>query len=699
MADVVVERAVYKLEGDASSFQRALKDAEIATKSFNDEINKTEKENKKTEVSAEKLYATIKKWHGVADRASEKITGLASTLGEDKLGKAVKETDDRFFGFGSNLLKTTDTLKEKGKELFQNWEKGLAVVTSGWKSLTAAASGLSIGGWALAIAGAGVAVAGITYGIIEGTKAFKEYDKTIEAINELMSGIEKEGTKIASKFDSVTTSTIEAANATITFASREGMLNDQMEKNQKQLDKLNAGLEFNREELERAKSVMSQSGQESWVARSWLGTYLGIGTTSKGEERVRSLEALIKAGETAIAGIEGASERVQAALDFDPYTKAAKDMNLSLQAQALTFGKTANQAKIYLMQLRGVDEKILSAARGWDNFIEGAKRFHDVDTAIKNLNKGLEQNVKTWGMSATEIALWRLQADAAEKGITINDEKLGRLRHQADLLNMMNETVKANAEAKEITYRFDPLTRFTDEAERVTRLFEDGRVSADIYQKAMEDVQKRYDAVADSANDARQSIMGIQATLFGSADHLARLQNQILGFQQRGGPFADMAKRVKDRVAEDVGGADWTGAEGGREFESLPVEKKIGRRAKEIWEEWKKRWGGEPQFDAEESIRKRAEEMQAAWEAKWGGNPVIAGGGAEFVGPSYPSDIRMEREVGEIANQFHAEGDGEISSTRAIVNALTIGFNAVIKAIKDNPSVEIEEADFDEFDD
>lgn len=206
--------------------------------------------------------------------------------------------------------------------------------------------------------------------------------------------------------------------------------------------------------------------------------------------------------------------------------KMVDDLNAKLEMQRIVWGKTGDAAAIALGKVMGVDQVKLDKAQQGLNWIEARKQVESVEKSYKSFLKEVETSNATFGMSSDEIKLWTLEMEAAEKGITINEERLKRLKDALNLkmsIKLIDEgQEEMQRTANELIEKFkDPLVKWQEEVDALNAI--SIALPTDVYNKALADIDTRYLGIADSANKAKDAIKGVDAALVGSAEATARL--------------------------------------------------------------------------------------------------------------------------------------------------------------------------------
>lgn len=102
---------------------------------------------------------------------------------------------------------------------------------------------------------------------------------------------------------------------------------------------------------------------------------------------------------------------------------------MQLDQQARTMGMTASEAKLYSLELRGVEKSLIDIARQTSWAVEAQRAQLAVEQSAQKLTQELSIQAATFGMTAAQAAVYRLQLQGASK------EALDAARAQAALVD------------------------------------------------------------------------------------------------------------------------------------------------------------------------------------------------------------------------------------------------------------------------
>lgn len=134
-----------------------------------------------------------------------------------------------------------------------------------------------------------------------------------------------------------------------------------------------------------------------------------------------------------------------------------------------------------------------------DNAQEAARQG-----SIQDLLRTMDDSISTWGMSATEIARWRLEmSGASEAQLKFFDDMAGNLAG----LERMKDAREANKRAVESMMDEGkrlgealrtPIEIFNDSIDRFNSLLGAGAISLDVYERAVRDAEKALESTIDT---------------------------------------------------------------------------------------------------------------------------------------------------------------------------------------------------------
>lgn len=175
---------------------------------------------------------------------------------------------------------------------------------------------------------------------------------------------------------------------------------------------------------------------------------------------------------------------------------------------------------------------------------------------VKELTKGLELQVQTFGMTGEAAAIYKLQLQGASEEMLANARGLAQMNEW--LAKNKKETEEAAEKAKQLAEKLTeagaaitkefatPFETFEARVAELNELLDAGAISEEVFGRAMEDAEKKLDEVGKQAKTAHQEIAKFDAALSGSAESASRIE-----------AFRDMM------VASRAGGAAAKSAAGG----------------------------------------------------------------------------------------------------------------------------------------
>lgn len=197
-------------------------------------------------------------------------------------------------------------------------------------------------------------------------------------------------------------------------------------------------------------------------------------------------------------------EEALRALKLEEAERDVYNLNKSLEKQAATIGMTANEARLYELSLKKVTAEQLANTRALMEFVEIAQQRLKLNEALRETLGHLHQSVILFGESADAIKLYTLSLAGA------SDEQLKTVERLQLLHKGLQVTKDVLTPAETAGMRIAELDK----------LLKEGVISQEVYSRAVDKVTK-------SLHGQRESIQGVQAALVNSLEGRARLQAWI----------------------------------------------------------------------------------------------------------------------------------------------------------------------------
>lgn len=298
------------------------------------------------------------------------------------------------------------------------------------------------------------------------------------------------------------------------------------------------GIDQQREELLKYRKQIVQDMQivgakADELNSDWGQFARGITGGLYGRQTIKDMEELNKSFasvEIALKGLEKAAPQAKAAEASLKAKQSVDELTKGLQLQVQTFGKTANQAAIFKISLEeGVTPAMLEAAKAAAAMLEemerdrkaneeAAQRSKALADSISNLKNNLKDSIATFGLTADEVAIYKLSVEGASQA------ELVQLKTLALQKKAMEDRSKMVEEGKRVTEQYQkPLDAFYARMAELQNLMDAGVVSQDVFNTAMKDAEQRFIDAERAARKAKEEVQQFDAALAGSAEAARRL--------------------------------------------------------------------------------------------------------------------------------------------------------------------------------
>lgn len=185
-------------------------------------------------------------------------------------------------------------------------------------------------------------------------------------------------------------------------------------------------------------------------------------------------------------------------------SKAVQSLSASLHEQAMTAGMTADEVARWKLEQQGATDHQLEMIAAQQ---EGAAALREIGEqqkaareGIKSLTESLTEQIATFGMSREEAELWKLSQAGASK------ESLAVAKSLAAELKALKERDKLLKQGEQLTKSMrTPLEDYRDEFAKLKELREASAISEEIYSRAL---AKTTEELIKSQQAASQGIDG-----------------------------------------------------------------------------------------------------------------------------------------------------------------------------------------------
>lgn len=235
--------------------------------------------------------------------------------------------------------------------------------------------------------------------------------------------------------------------------------------------------------------------QQKWKkAESIVGILKGL------EQRVAAFGV---EAEVAMLRASAATEKaIQSAMQMLGQLKAMEDKSFvtgmieDLEKQVGLFGLNEGAIRIYEAAMKSATVAQFDQIEALNAQIEALEKQKALSDASTALISSLQEQIDTFGMSANQIAIWRLQQQGATEDV-LNMARA--LNDQLDALNKQRELMDRGRQVFEETRT--PMERYQKRMEELQELLEAGAIDWETYQRAL---QKASDEMERTGEKARE---------------------------------------------------------------------------------------------------------------------------------------------------------------------------------------------------
>lgn len=280
------------------------------------------------------------------------------------------------------------------------------------------------------------------------------------------------------------------------------------------------------------------------AGKSW--NEMKTGFRALASNPVADLADRAKKSQDALDAVVASAQETKAAItktaDISEATDAASKLSERLYEQALTFGMTGRAAEIYLAKLDGADETFIKYLEYIDGVLtkkeQEKEAFEKTEAMVESARKthadlvaGLEEQIATFGMSASAVDLYRASLRNA------GDEEMRQLKTLHDVLDAKQRMADLLAEGDQLMKSLmTPQEQYADSLKRIQELLDAGAITSETFRRATSKAAEEF-ASAGGMNFERPDSIGIETVLGniklpGILDGID-VQNQILTQAQR----------------------------------------------------------------------------------------------------------------------------------------------------------------------
>jgi len=200
------------------------------------------------------------------------------------------------------------------------------------------------------------------------------------------------------------------------------------------------------------------------------------------KERVPELQAI----DAVLTAQEKAEEQRK---QVEQQAQSVANLTREWQTQAATIGMSAREAEIYRLQIQGIDTSKLEELNRVLSAQEGAAAL---TAGIDNLNRSLREQVETFGMSSTEIELYRLRLQGA------TEAQLEAAAASAEQLKALTEQQKQQQRADDLIEKHrSPAEKFKTAQAELKELYDKQKIPLEVYNKELEELREKFEKLGD----------------------------------------------------------------------------------------------------------------------------------------------------------------------------------------------------------
>lgn len=393
----------------------------------------------------------------------------------------------------------------------------------------------------------GALVASVAYAAYQAGKAISGVDEEVRKFNEAIKKSQELNDKWANKFTKNTTDILKKI--------------DELDNKETKGDYLSKQLKIAQKELLGYQNAVKAADKEVADLNDRWNRWTGNKELEVANENLEDNKRKLELAKSRVDQLSEALKNIKTP-KLDPTLNA--DINKlvdQLNEQTMTIGKTNNEIELYKLKLRGMGEeteRAINKTIQLNNALNQVRKIgNDTQTQIKELqkayddmNNGLtpEQN-KTIHLLEEQKKLFDELTKSAneanvpfEKRQKINEElnRTGKIIQELiDLQQRMEKRTELNRIfniAEETRKQFGAVFDFRKK-EELDKAFATGRMSAQVYADALEDIRKKYDDAFYAANKFKNSIDKVNAVKFGSREALDHIDEYKEKLQESAAEF------------------------------------------------------------------------------------------------------------------------------------------------------------------
>ena len=401
-----------------------------------------------------------------------------------------------------------------------------------------------------------VAIAAAVVAIHTLVSAISGYNESRKKLNEELKKSNELHAKERNKFAEETQDLLDATDRIYGGKERQKFIETEVAKIEDP-DTGEGPLEEKRNQLEELKKRQKELSTFRLTGR-WT-DYFGLSSDSK--RVANEIQEVTKDIETMNSRVESLTNKLALPKEL---VNGAKQLRYDLQESIATMGKTGRDLQIFKLENKINDsEAYIQSLEDLGDFESAEKLSRDLKnvkqdlTAIRELSQQEKQQGITRGIEEQTQALerqirvlregeeavkkWEMEWELGKAGFS--PEEIEKATSKIEKLNQTIGIEKRFKEMKDEGEKLSaslvtPLEKFKDSKNRIEELYTFGAIDDTTYDRAMKKIKKEFDEAENSADKAASKVEKFDAALLGSAESGSRVQNYLaqLGDRQRGNP-------------------------------------------------------------------------------------------------------------------------------------------------------------------
>jgi|GEM_PF-3355086 len=174
---------------------------------------------------------------------------------------------------------------------------------------------------------------------------------------------------------------------------------------------------------------------------------------------------------------------------IEQQAQSLADLTQEWKTQAATIGMSAREAEIYRLQIQGIDTSKLEELNRVLTAQEGASAL---TAGVDSLTNSLREQVETFGMSSTEIELYRLRLQGA------TEAQLEAAAASAEQLKALTEQQKQQQRANDLIEKHrSPAEKFKTAQAELKELYDKQKIPLEVYNKELQELREKFEKLGD----------------------------------------------------------------------------------------------------------------------------------------------------------------------------------------------------------